>query len=108
MKSKGGKNPELEAKLSTLIGRMLYDSKMIFEDQLESLEADSKRVGTQGEKIDFALLVDGLAAEREQVEGKNKNIIVKMADHPKYNPHYELYYHQYLILGNCLCTRSKY
>lgn len=51
---------------STLIGRMLYDSKMIFEDQLESLEADSKRVGTQGEKIDFALLVDGLAAEREQ------------------------------------------
>ena len=51
---------------STLIGRMLFDSKMIFEDQLESLEADSKRVGTQGENIDFALLVDGLAAEREQ------------------------------------------
>ena len=51
---------------STLIGRLLYDSKMIFEDQLASLEADSKRVGTQGENIDFALLVDGLAAEREQ------------------------------------------
>lgn len=51
---------------STLIGRMLYDSKMIFEDQLDALETDSKRVGTQGENIDFALLVDGLAAEREQ------------------------------------------
>ena len=51
---------------STLIGRLLYDSKMIFEDQLAALESDSKRVGTQGENIDFALLVDGLAAEREQ------------------------------------------
>lgn len=51
---------------STLIGRLLYDSKMIFEDQLEALQADSKRVGTQGGEIDFALLVDGLAAEREQ------------------------------------------
>ncbi|MFN5758023.1 MAG: sulfate adenylyltransferase subunit CysN [Sphingomonadaceae bacterium] len=51
---------------STLIGRLLYDSKMIFEDQLAALEADSKRVGTQGQDIDFALLVDGLAAEREQ------------------------------------------
>ena len=51
---------------STLIGRMLYDSKMIFEDQLAALEADSKKVGTQGGEIDFALLVDGLAAEREQ------------------------------------------
>ncbi len=51
---------------STLIGRLLYDSKMIFEDQLAALEADSKRVGTQGGDIDFALLVDGLAAEREQ------------------------------------------
>ena len=51
---------------STLIGRLLYDSKMIFEDQLATLEADSRRVGTQGEAIDFALLVDGLAAEREQ------------------------------------------
>jgi bifunctional enzyme CysN/CysC len=51
---------------STLIGRLLYDSKMIFEDQLAALESDSKRVGTQGQEIDFALLVDGLAAEREQ------------------------------------------
>ena len=51
---------------STLIGRLLYDSKMIFEDQLASLEHDSKAHGTQGQNIDFALLVDGLAAEREQ------------------------------------------
>ncbi len=51
---------------STLIGRLLYDSKLIFEDQLAALEADSRRMGTQGEEIDFALLVDGLAAEREQ------------------------------------------
>lgn len=51
---------------STLIGRLLYDSKMIFEDQLAALESDSKKVGTQGQNIDFALLVDGLAAEREQ------------------------------------------
>ena len=50
----------------SLIGRLLYDSKMIFEDQLAALEADSKRVGTQGQNVDFALLVDGLAAEREQ------------------------------------------
>jgi bifunctional enzyme CysN/CysC len=51
---------------STLIGRLLYDSKLIFEDQLAALEADSRRIGTQGQEIDFALLVDGLAAEREQ------------------------------------------
>jgi len=51
---------------STLIGRLLYESKMIFEDQLAALEADSKKMGTQGQNIDFALLVDGLAAEREQ------------------------------------------
>jgi len=51
---------------STLIGRLLYDTKMIFDDQLAALEKDSKRYGTQGENIDFALLVDGLAAEREQ------------------------------------------
>ncbi|TDJ31341.1 MAG: sulfate adenylyltransferase subunit CysN [Gammaproteobacteria bacterium] len=51
---------------STLIGRLLYDSKLIFEDQLAALEADSKKQGTQGDDIDFALLVDGLAAEREQ------------------------------------------
>ncbi|HEX4111586.1 MAG TPA: sulfate adenylyltransferase subunit CysN [Stellaceae bacterium] len=51
---------------STLIGRLLYDSKMIFDDQLAALEADSRRLGTRGGAIDFALLVDGLAAEREQ------------------------------------------
>ena len=51
---------------STLIGRLLYDSKMLFEDQLAALEADSKKLGTQGGELDFALLVDGLAAEREQ------------------------------------------
>ena len=51
---------------STLIGRLLYESKMIFEDQLAALESDSKKVGTQGGDLDFALLVDGLAAEREQ------------------------------------------
>ena len=51
---------------STLIGRMLYEAQLVFEDQVLSLQADSKRVGTQGGDIDFALLVDGLAAEREQ------------------------------------------
>lgn len=51
---------------STLIGRLLYESKMLFEDQLTAIEADSKKWGTQGDDIDFALLVDGLAAEREQ------------------------------------------
>jgi len=51
---------------STLIGRLLYESKQIFDDQLAALESDSKRHGTQGERIDFALLVDGLSAEREQ------------------------------------------
>ena len=51
---------------STLIGRLLYDSKMIFEDQFEQLRVDSKKIGTQGKEIDFALLVDGLDAEREQ------------------------------------------
>ena len=51
---------------STLIGRLLYESKCIFDDQLKALESDSKRYGTTGEKIDFALLVDGLEAEREQ------------------------------------------
>ncbi|PKR56872.1 sulfate adenylyltransferase subunit CysN [Thalassospira lohafexi] len=51
---------------STLIGRLLWDSKMIFEDQLAALESDSRKVGTQGGEIDFALLLDGLQAEREQ------------------------------------------
>ena len=51
---------------STLIGRMLYDSKMIFDDQLAAVESESKKYGTTGEKIDMALLVDGLQSEREQ------------------------------------------
>lgn len=51
---------------STLIGRLLYESKAIFDDQLKSLQSDSRQYGTQGEKMDLALLVDGLQAEREQ------------------------------------------
>ncbi|MDT3444901.1 MULTISPECIES: sulfate adenylyltransferase subunit CysN [unclassified Pseudofrankia] len=51
---------------STLIGRLLYDAKLVFSDQLAALESDSKKVGTQGGELDFALLVDGLSAEREQ------------------------------------------
>ena len=51
---------------STLIGRMLYEAQLIFEDQVASLQTDSKKMGTQGGEIDFALLVDGLASEREQ------------------------------------------
>ncbi|MBD1553307.1 sulfate adenylyltransferase subunit CysN [Pseudomonas typographi] len=51
---------------STLIGRLLHDSKMIYEDQLEAITRDSKKVGTTGEDVDLALLVDGLQAEREQ------------------------------------------
>ena len=51
---------------STLIGRMLYEKKLIFDDQLSTLERDSKKFGTTGEDIDYALLVDGLEAEREQ------------------------------------------
>jgi bifunctional enzyme CysN/CysC len=51
---------------STLIGRLLYESQLVFEDHLAALEADSKRVGTQGGGLDFALLLDGLEAEREQ------------------------------------------
>jgi bifunctional enzyme CysN/CysC len=51
---------------STLIGRLLWESQQIFEDQLLNLESDSKKFGTQGDAIDLALLVDGLAAEREQ------------------------------------------
>ncbi len=51
---------------STLIGRLLFESKMLFEDQLAALAADSKKLGTRGEEIDYALLMDGLAAEREQ------------------------------------------
>ena len=51
---------------STLIGRLLFDSKKIYEDQLDALERDSKRMGNAGEHIDYALLLDGLKAEREQ------------------------------------------
>ncbi len=51
---------------STLIGRLLYEARLLFEDQLAAVEADSRKWGTQGADIDFALLVDGLAAEREQ------------------------------------------
>ncbi|WP_422035610.1 sulfate adenylyltransferase subunit CysN [Reyranella sp.] len=51
---------------STLIGRLLYEGKMLFDDQLDSLKTESARIGTQGGELDFALLVDGLAAEREQ------------------------------------------
>jgi bifunctional enzyme CysN/CysC len=80
---------------STLIGRLLFESKLIFDDQLAQLEADSKRVGTQGDKIDFALLVDGLAAEREQgitidvayrffVTDKRKFIVADTPGHEQY------------------------
>ena len=51
---------------STLIGRLLWESHLLFEDQIATLEKESHKYGTQGEEIDFALLVDGLAAEREQ------------------------------------------
>src|SRR5581483_1612536 len=51
---------------STLIGRLLYESRVLFDDQLAALEQDSRKLGTQGGELDFALLVDGLAAEREQ------------------------------------------
>jgi bifunctional enzyme CysN/CysC len=51
---------------SSLIGRLLWESKVLFEDQLATLQADSKRLGTRGEEIDYALLLDGLSAEREQ------------------------------------------
>ena len=51
---------------STLIGRLLHDSKMIYEDQLDAIRQESPRIGTQGDAMDLALLVDGLQAEREQ------------------------------------------
>ena len=80
---------------STLIGRLLYDSKMIFEDQLTRLKADSEKFGTQGQEIDFALLVDGLAAEQEQgitidvayrffATRKRKFIVVDTPGHEQY------------------------
>ena len=80
---------------STLIGRLLYESKQIFDDQLDALENDSKRHGTQGTKIDFALLVDGLSAEREQgitidvayrffTSAKRKFIVADTPGHEQY------------------------
>ncbi len=80
---------------STLIGRLLYESKMLFEDQLSALEADSKKLGTQGGNLDFALLVDGLAAEREQgitidvayrafATSKRKYIVADTPGHEQY------------------------
>src|SRR5512138_348954 len=69
---------------STLIGRLLYDSKMIFEDQLAALEADSRRVGTQGQEIDFALLVDGLVAYRFFSTEKRKFIVADTPGHEQY------------------------
>jgi bifunctional enzyme CysN/CysC len=80
---------------STLIGRLLYDSKMLFEDHLSALEKDSKKFGTDGDNIDFALLVDGLEAEREQgitidvayrffATGKRKFIVADTPGHEQY------------------------
>ena len=56
---------------SSLIGRLLHESKMIFEDQLAALADDSKRIGTRGGELDFALLVDGLAAERHRAKARH-------------------------------------
>ncbi|XUL93873.1 sulfate adenylyltransferase subunit CysN [Streptomyces galilaeus] len=80
---------------STLIGRLLYDSKLVFSDHLAALESDSKKVGTQGGELDFALLVDGLAAEREQgitidvahrffSTGRRKFIVADTPGHEQY------------------------
>jgi len=80
---------------STLIGRLLYEAKSLFEDQLAALEADSRRVGTQGGDLDFALLVDGLSAEREQgitidvayrffATGRRKFIVADTPGHEQY------------------------
>ena len=81
---------------STLIGRLLHDSKMIYEDQLAAITKDSKKVGTTGEKVDLALLVDGLQSEREQgitidayryfSTDKRKFIIADTPGHEQYNP----------------------
>jgi bifunctional enzyme CysN/CysC len=80
---------------STLIGRLLWDSQSLLEDQIQSLESDSKKFGTQGQSMDFALLVDGLAAEREQgitidvayrffSSGKRKFIVADSPGHEQY------------------------
>lgn len=80
---------------STLIGRLLYDTKALFSDQLSTLEKDSKKMGNAGDKLDFALLVDGLASEREQgitidvayrffTSNKRKFIIADTPGHEQY------------------------
>ena len=70
---------------STLIGRLLFDSKKIYEDQLDALERDSKRMGNAGDHIDYALLLDGLKAEREQgITNKRKFIIADTPGHEQY------------------------
>ncbi len=79
---------------STLIGRLLHDTRQIYQDQLSTLQSDSKRIGTQGEKLDLALLVDGLAAEREQgitidvayryFQQKNANLLLRTPGHEQY------------------------
>ena len=80
---------------STLLGRLLYDERMIYDDQLSVLEADSRRFGTQGDHVDFALLFDGLAAEREQgitidvayrfmTLGKRRVIVADAPGHEQY------------------------
>jgi bifunctional enzyme CysN/CysC len=65
---------------STLIGRLLYESHMIFEDQLQSLTSDSKKMGTQGDRLDFALLVDGLTVTFRQI-----NVSLLSLTHPDMN-----------------------
>ena len=59
---------------STLIGRLLWESKLLFDDHATALERDSKKYGTQGENLDFALLVDGLQAEREAEPERGENV----------------------------------
>lgn len=85
---------------STLIGRLLFDSKKLYEDQLAALERDSKRVGNAGDHIDYALLCDGLKAEREQgitidvayryfSTNNRKFIIADTPGHEQYTPQYD-------------------
>lgn len=99
---------------STLIGRLLYDSKIIFEDQLAALEADSKRAGTQGQEIDFALLVEGLAAERDQgitidvayrcfATEKRKFIVAGTPVHERYIRNMAVAVGRYLSAGSAHC-----
>src|SRR4029077_1219416 len=80
---------------STLIGRLLFDSKQVFDDQIEALKADSRKFGTQGDALDFSLLLDGLAAEREQnitidvayrffATARRRFIVIDAPDHEQY------------------------